>query len=121
MNGYILSVTSPKDLAATLSTVSPSEYVRFVADWMERATNLDEAPMLTGMLVVDAFVAAAAAHVAFVSGAAAVPDWTKDPARISETLWYLGPDALFPNALVNTPLSFVVHGVLVDADSLVSV
>jgi hypothetical protein len=66
VNGYILSVTSPKDLAATLSTVSPSEYVRFVADWMERATDLDEAPMLTGMLVVDAFVAAAAAHVAFV-------------------------------------------------------
>ena len=120
MIGYTRGMSSPTDLATTLSVVAPSEYVRFVADWMTHAEDLNQTPALTGTIVVDALVAAAASHVAFTSGAP-IPDWTEEPARTSDTLWYPGPNSLFPNALVNSPLSFVVHGVLVDADSLVSV
>lgn len=117
---YSRHVSSPRELATTLSDVTPAEYVRFVADWMADADRLDEAPALTGDVVVDALVAAAAAEVAVRRGAP-IPAWTEEPERTSPTLWYRGPAALLPNALVHASLSFVLHGVLVEADSLVSV
>lgn len=113
-------MSAPQVLADTLTAVTPSEYVRFVADWLGQADALEAQPDLTGVREVDALVAAAAAHAAFTSGRP-VPAWTTEPARRCDPLWYPGPDALFPNALVHTPLSFVVRGVLVEADSLVSV
>lgn len=111
---------APQDLVATLVEVTPPEYVRFVADWMTHAEALDHGPALTGVPEIDALVAAAAAHVAAERGEAA-PEWTTEPARSMRNFWYLGPDSLFPNALVHSPLAFFVHGVLVERDSLVSV
>lgn len=113
-------MSTPQDLATTLTAVSPAEYVRFVADWLRRAESLDQAPALTGSTDIDALVAAATAHAASTSGRP-VPAWTDEPARFSPTIWYVGPDSLFPNALVHSPLSFLLHGVLVEEDSLVSV
>ena len=119
---YIRLVGSPEDLVATpLSVrVSSAEYVRFVADWLTRAENLGSVPALTSTPVINALVAAAAAHAAFTTGQP-VPGWANDPARVLSSLWYAGPDALFPNALVNSPLSFLLRGVLVEDDSLASV
>lgn len=109
----------PQALADTLVEVTPPEYVRFVAHWLTQATDVSEPARPTGDPVVDALVAAAAAHHAFTRGET-VPVWTEESDRYLSTLWYPGPDALFPNALVHTPLSFTIHGVLIDADSLAS-
>lgn len=113
-------MSSPQVLAETLGVVTPAEYVRFVADWLARAEGLDVTPDLTGVREIDALVAAAAAHVAFTTGAP-VPAWTAQAERTCDPLWYPGPDALLPNALVHSPVSFFARGVLVEADSLVSV
>lgn len=113
-------MSSPQVLADTLREVTPAEYVRFVAHWMSEATDLGDAPTLTDIPVTNALVAAAAAHVAFTRDGQ-VPVWTEEPGRSLPTLWYPGPDALFPNALVHSPLLFRLHGVLIEADSLVSV
>ncbi len=113
-------MSSPQVLADTLKQVTPAEYVRFVAHWMTEATDLDDAPTLTDTPVTNALVAATAAHVQFTRDGR-VPDWTEEPGRSLSTLWYPGPDALFPNALVHSPLLFTLHGVLIEADSLVSV
>ena len=113
-------MNTPQDLAATLSRLTPAEYVRFVADWLTGPEDLAAAPALTGIPVIDALVAAAAAHAAFTSDHP-VPAWTTEPTRCMQNLWYRGSDALFPNALVHSPLSFLLRGVLIEADSLVSV
>ena len=113
-------MSAPQSLADTLVDLTPGEYVRFVAQWMDQATDLDQAARITGDAVVDALTAAAAAQVAFTR-AGLVPAWTEEPGRSLSTLWYPGPDALFPNALVHSPLLFTLHGVLVEAQSLVSV
>ena len=113
-------MAAPQELADTLVTLTPPEYVRFVADWMLRATDLDLAPDLTGVPVVDALVAAATVHLTGERGSP-LPSWTNEPDRFMDSFWYLGPDALYPNALVHSPLAFLLHGVLVEADSLVSV
>lgn len=63
---------------------------------------------------------AAAAQIAFTTGCP-VPDWTEEADRSLPAFWYPGPDALFPNALVHSPLQFTLHGVLIEEDSLVSV
>ena len=113
-------MSAPQVLADTLGAVGPAEYVRFVADWLQHGNRLDVAPALTGAREVDALVAAAAAHVAFTAGHP-VPAWTAEPTRSCDPVWYPGPDALLPNALVHSPVSFFARGVLVEADSLVSV
>jgi len=112
-------MSSPQVLADTLREVTPVEYVRFVAHWMTEATDLERAAALTGTAVVDALVAAAAAHVGFTRSGQ-VPEWTEESGRSLPTFWYPGPDSLFPNALVHSPLLFRLHGVLIEADSLVS-
>lgn len=117
---YATSVSGPRDLADTLTAVTPVEYVRFVADWLTRSDDLTAAPALTGAPVIDALVAAAAAHAAFTTGQT-VPAWTLEPARALDSMWYPGPDSLFPNALVHSPLSFLQRGVLIEAGSLASV
>lgn len=93
----------PQVLADTLRGLTTSEYVRFVADWLGDASDLEATPRLTGDPVVDALVAAAAAHVAFTQ-TGQVPAWTEEPERILSSLWYPGPDALFPHALVHSLL-----------------
>ncbi|MPQ98127.1 hypothetical protein GB931_09375 [Modestobacter sp. I12A-02628] len=113
-------MSTPSDLAATLTDVTEREYVRFVADWMTRAEQLEEVPPLTGAAVIDALVAAAASHVAF-QRTGSVPSWTQEPARRLDSFWHPGSAALLANALVHAPLSFKLHGILIEADSLVSV
>lgn len=113
-------MAGPQELAHTLAAVTPPEYVRFVADWMTRADDLEQIPSLTGVTEIDALVAAAAVHVAGRRNEP-IPAWTDEPSRFVRNFWYLGPDALFPNALVHSPLAFLLHGVLVESDSLVSV
>lgn len=113
-------MSEPQVLADTLIEVTPPEYARFVAHWLIDADRLDQTPELTGDGVVDALVAAAAAHLQF-EATETVPLWTEEPRRSLDALWYLGPDALFPNALVHAPLLFTLHGVLIERDSLVSV
>ncbi len=111
---------TPDDLLQTLQSVTPREYVRFTADWLARAEHVDQAPALSGEPVLDALVAAAAGHVSFVA-TGRTPSWTEEPARSLPGFWYPGPDSLFPNALVHSPLVFRLHGILIEADSLVSV
>ncbi len=122
---YGLLMLTAQVLTEALIRSPDSDYVRMVADWLSRVANdpgadVSTSPQLTGHIIVDALVAAAAAHACFSRGDA-VPSWTTEPQRRTETLWYPGPDALMPNALVHTPLSFSVRGLLIEADSLESV
>lgn len=112
-------------LADDLTEARMSDFVRVVADWLDRASKdgdlqLEAAPRLTGRTVLDALVAAAAAHALFRQGLE-VPQWTTERSRRTESLWYPGPDALLPNALVHSPLSFSIRGLLIEIDSLESV
>lgn len=100
--------------------VSESEYARFVADWLTRASDLDDEPDLVGRPVIDALVAAATAHAAMSRGET-IPSWTNDPSRVLDAFWYVGPDGFFANALVHSPLPFVTRGVLIEEASLESV
>jgi hypothetical protein len=115
-----VTVSAPANLAETLSAISEGEYARFVADWLTRATDLDTAPALTGDRVIDALVAAAAAHLAMTIGRTA-PAWASEPTRTLENYWYAGPPGFFANAVVHSPLAFAIRGVLIEADSLESV
>lgn len=113
-------MSAPRVLAETLKEVSEPEYARFVAHWLTRASELDSAPELTGDTVIDALVAAASAHVAMTIGQR-IPLWANETARAFDGLWYVGPPGFFANALVHSPLSFTVRGVLIEEDSLVCV
>lgn len=113
-------MSSPAALVETLLSVSEPEYVRFVADWLTRPSDLNEEPALTGRHVIDALVAAAAAHAA-MTAAESIPAWANDDSRVLEAFWYAGPNGFFPNALVHSPLPFVTRGVLIEEDSLVSI
>lgn len=64
----------------TLRGVREEEYVRFLADWLTRAVDLDDAPALTGNRTIDALTAAAAAHCA-MTRRCAIPAWTNEPCR----------------------------------------
>lgn len=122
---YIETMLTAQLLVDALDQSPASDFVRLVADWLQRVSrnpevDLSAAPRLTGNVIVDALVAAAVAHACFSHGGT-VPSWTTEPQRRTETLWYPGPDALLPHALVHTPLSFSLRGLLVEADSLESV
>jgi len=112
---------SARELADDLVGAMTSDFVRLVADWLNQAAkysdlDVDSAPELTGSAVEDALVAAAAAHARFKTGGQ-LPQWTSEPQRRTETLWYPGPVALLPNALVHSPLSSI-RGLQIKADSL---
>ena len=107
-------------LVRTLRGVREEEYVRFVADWLTRAVDLDDAPALTGNRTIDALAAAATAHCAMTRHSA-IPAWTNEPERVLDQVWYPGPSGLFAHALVHSPLAFVNRGVLVEEHSLESV
>jgi hypothetical protein len=79
-----------------------------------------EDPGLTGLPVIDALVASAVESVALQRREES-PKWTSDPARFFDHFWYPGPRALFPWALAHAPAPFQIRGVLIEADSLVSV
>lgn len=113
-------MSSPAELAKTLAEVTEREYVRFTADWLTDASDLDAEPPLTGNRVTDAIVSAAAAHAKFTS-TGAVPSWTGTPERVLGRFWYPGHPNLFAYALVHSPASFSLHGVLIEDGSLVSV
>lgn len=113
-------MTSPAELADTLSLVEEHEYVRFTAHWMATADHLDEEPAFSGDEVVDALVSAAAALVGLRRDGVE-PEWTTREGRGLRTrLWHPGHPRMFAYSLVRAPGSFIVRGVVVDADSLVS-
>lgn len=114
-----------RSLAADLRAADDGELVRFVADWMDRATRAEDfdpeiEPPLDGRRHVDALIAAATAQVARIRSRP-TPDWTIGPLRTCDRFWYPGPPSLFPNALVHAPGEFSVRGVLVEAESLTCV
>lgn len=118
-------MTGAQELADALGNSPDTDFVRLVADWIQRSTrdagrNLLTEPVLTGEPVIDAIVAAASEHVALRTGAD-FPPWVSAKSRRLETFWYPGFDALFANALAHTPVSFSHRGIFIEADSLESV
>ncbi len=113
-------MSSPADLADTLTQVTEREYVRFTADWLTDASDLDIEPPLTGNPVIDALVSAAAAHAKF-STSGEVPAWTGSKERVLDHFWHPGHPNMFAYALVHSPASFSLHGLLIEEGSLVSV
>lgn len=118
-------MASSSELKEWLADAREEELVRRTAHWMSRATqdptdSYSEDPGLSGSPVVDALVAAAVEAVALLRGARS-PKWTSDPARFLDHFWYPGPRSLMPWALAHAPAPFQIRGVLIEADSLVSV
>jgi len=107
------------DLAATLALSPEESYVRVVADWLARGEVASARPALTGRPVVDALVAAGAAHLARLNETEA-PAWTREPTRILPSFWHPGSDRFFAYSLAHAPAEFAVRGILVEQDSLVS-
>lgn len=99
--------------------------VRRTAHWLCEVRTLKCSPDLadpglTGSHVVDALVAAAAESAALRAGQTS-PSWTSEPPRFLDHFWYPGPRSLFAWALAHSPAPFKIRGVLIEADSLVSV
>ncbi len=111
---------SPQQLVGALRNEPESMWVRLTAHWMTRATALEAAPELSGSPVVDALVAAATAEVARRRGAAP-PAWTTEPCRVLQTFWHPSGPRFFGWSLAHAPAEFRARGVIVEADSLVSV
>ena len=89
-----------------------------LANELSAAPELE--PEFTNNVVVDALVAAAAAHLARSNGAV-IPSWTRQPERALESFWHPGDDAFFAWSLAHAPAEFFIRGVIVEADSLVSI
>lgn len=114
-------MSSPTDLCEQLRRVDEHEYVRFTAHWMATAEDVDEEPPLTGNDVIDAMVAAAAALIG-LRRTGAEPEWTTRADRgLRNRLWHPGNPRMFAYSLVHAPASFIVRGIVVEEDSLVSV
>lgn len=108
------------DLVATLVASPEESYVRVVADWLAHGEVDPAGPALTGQRVIDALVAAGAAHLARLNRAEP-PDWTRDPARVLPSFWHPGSDRFFAYSLAHAPAEFSARGIIVEQDSLVSV
>ena len=112
---------TPSDLAETLQRVDEHEYVRFTADWMTRAADIDDEPPLTGDEVIDALTAAASALIG-MRRTGSEPEWTTRLGRgLQDRLWHPGNPRMLAYSLVRSPASFIVRGIVVEEDSLVSV
>lgn len=111
---------SPQQLVDALRDEPESMWVRLTAHWMTRASALEAAPELSGSPVIDALVAAAAAEVAR-RRVAEPPAWTSEPCRVLATFWHPSGPRFFGWSLAHAPAEFRARGVIVEADSLVSV
>jgi hypothetical protein len=95
-------------------------WVRLTAHWLTHGLVADDAPSLSGTPVIDALVAAAVAEKARRDGVTP-PAWTNTPERYLETLWNPSGPRFFAWSLAHAPAEFRARGVLIEADSLVSV
>ena len=110
----------PQQLVDALVGEPESMWVRMTAYWMTREPVLNPSPRLSGLVVVDALVAAAAAQLARRRGVAA-PEWTQLDDRVLETFWHPSGPRFLGWSLAHAPAEFRARGVIVEADSLVSV
>jgi len=84
------------------------------------ALTLTAAPLI-GDRRYDAFIAAAAEHYLAVEDLPA-PSWTSQPERFARPIWFVaGIPGYEADAYRTAPISFVRHGVLVNASELSSV
>jgi hypothetical protein len=78
-------------------------------------------PALVGDRRYDAFLAALVEHH-LASEELPVPSWTSEPERTAKPVWFVVDlPAYRADAYRTSPISFVRHGVFVNADDLVSV
>jgi len=115
MAGY-----TPQALADALRTESESMYVRLAAHWLADGDPAGPPPILTHIRLADALVAATVALRAQQLGIA-VPAWVNEPERQLDHLWHPGPPQLFGWSLAHAPAELKARGIVIEADSLVSV
>jgi hypothetical protein len=108
----------PQRLADALLDAEESDYVRLTADWIASAGDVSVPASETSIPLIDALVAAAASHVAVTRGEAA-PSWTAGHALSS--FWHPSPPAFLAWSFAHAPGAFKCRGLLIEADSLVSV
>ena len=76
---------------------------------------------LTGDRHYDAFISAAVEHYLALENLP-VPPWTSEPERFARPIWFVaGIPGLEADAYLTAPISFVRHGVLINASELASV
>jgi hypothetical protein len=110
----------PQVLADALTSASDSMYVRLTAHWLSDGDPTGPPPTLTSIRLVDALVAAAVALRA-QRIRLPVPAWVNEPCRQLDRLWHPGPPEFFGWSLAHAPAELKARGIVVEADSLVSV
>jgi hypothetical protein len=111
---------SPQDLADALEGEPESMYVRLTAHWLTHGDPAGPRRALTHNRVADTLVAAAVALQAQRQGVP-TPAWVNEPRRRLERLWHPGSPAFFGWSLAHAPAELKARGIVVEADSLVSV
>ena len=113
-------VLDAQELADALAEEPESMYVRLAAHWLTHGDPASPAPALTRNRVADALVAATVALKA-QRGSVPTPAWTNEPERQLDRLWHPSPPQLFGWSLAHAPAELKARGIIVEADSLVSV
>ncbi len=111
---------SVNTLVEALRDEPESMWVRLVAHWLTDGDPVAAEPSSAGSDIGDALVAAAVAHRADTLGVPH-PAWADDPLRRAVVPWHPAPDALYDWSLSQAPVEFRERGLIVDADSLISV
>ncbi len=107
-------------LVEALRDEPESMWVRLVAHWLTDGDPAGAEPASAGSVVGDALVAAAVAHRAETLGVP-YPAWADDPARRALVPWHPAPGALYDWSWDRAPAEFRERGLIVDAESLISV
>ena len=132
--GQDLVVAAAATIQGCLAGDDPDGALRTVIELLDGllrspdpADDLRREPDTTGAPEWDAAIAAACERAARLTGVA-VPGWTAAPSRFLDRLWVPVEDILGRTspglaalALASSPPEFAIRGVLIDADSLVSV
>ncbi len=115
-----IMVLDAQELADALAEEPESMYVRLAARWLTHGDPASPAPALTRNRVADALVAATVALKA-QRESVPTPAWTNEPERQLDRLWHPSPPQLFGWSLAHAPAELKARGIIVEADSLVSV
>lgn len=115
-----MQTNGTSQLVAAVVSAAPESLVRLAADWLNHGDPHTGDPGLTDNPHIDALVAATVAYQARRLGLH-LPDWTMDESRRLDSFWHPGEEAFFAWSLAHTPPDFLVHGVIVERDSLESV
>ena len=129
-NPHMRSTTYVRDTLATLArrTLAGEDFFFALREWLddlygafepsERQAMLDERPPDLGDRRLDAFLGALAEHFAAIYDLQR-PDWSIEPHRFLDHLWFVAKEPGFrPLAVIESPAAFRRRGIFIAASLL---